>query len=333
MAARSIWAMGGTMVELRPWRLALARPAPARAGGAGGAALRRDRRAVAARHGPVAERHQPGARAGIQDARRQGGRAVDQLPRRLARAVGVDRRRGSARWPGTSNLPVIAFIEDVGASGGYWLALAADEIFAAASSIVGSIGVVHASFGFADVIERLGIERRLYTAGAKKSMLDPFRPQDPEDVDRLTGDHDRDSQRLQRHGPTATRRSAARGGRRTVRGPDLDRAQGRGTRRDRWPGRSPRRSCASVSGTRSSCRRSVRRGRGGGAGSASGGATTEARAMADAVLDAIVERCCGPATGWASRAVPACSPRPPRLECRDRDAHLLAAAFGRRSDH
>jgi serine protease SohB len=83
------------------------------------------------------------------------------------------------------NLPVVAFIEDVGASGGYWLALAADEIFAAASSIVGSIGVVHASFGLHATIERLGIERRLYTAGAKKAMLDPFRPQDPEDVDRL----------------------------------------------------------------------------------------------------------------------------------------------------
>jgi serine protease SohB len=86
---------------------------------------------------------------------------------------------------GDKRLPVIAFIEDVGASGGYWLALAADEIFAAANSIIGSIGVVHASFGFAGVLDRLGIERRLYTAGAKKSLLDPFRPQDPEDVDRL----------------------------------------------------------------------------------------------------------------------------------------------------
>jgi serine protease SohB len=82
-------------------------------------------------------------------------------------------------------LPVLAFIEDVGASGGYWLALAADEIFADPSSIVGSIGVIHASFGFAGAIERLGVERRLYTAGSKKSMLDPFRPQSPEDVERL----------------------------------------------------------------------------------------------------------------------------------------------------
>src|SRR5690606_29187500 len=83
------------------------------------------------------------------------------------------------------NLPVVAFIEDVGASGGYWLALAADEIFASASSIVGSIGVVHASFGFAEVLDRFGVERRLYTAGSKKSLLDPFRPQNPEDIDRL----------------------------------------------------------------------------------------------------------------------------------------------------
>ncbi len=82
-------------------------------------------------------------------------------------------------------LPVVAFIEDVGASGGYWLGLAADEIFADPSSIVGSIGVIHASFGFAEAIDRLGIERRLHTAGAKKSLLDPFRPQDPADVERL----------------------------------------------------------------------------------------------------------------------------------------------------
>ncbi len=82
-------------------------------------------------------------------------------------------------------LPVLAFIEDVGASGGYWLALAADEIFADARSIVGSIGVIHASFGFDEAIARLGIERRVHTAGARKGLLDPFRPQDPEDVARL----------------------------------------------------------------------------------------------------------------------------------------------------
>jgi serine protease SohB len=82
-------------------------------------------------------------------------------------------------------LPVLGFIEDVGASGGYWLALAADEIFADPRSIVGSIGVVHASFGFTEAIQRLGIERRLFTAGAKKSLLDPFRPEYPDDIARL----------------------------------------------------------------------------------------------------------------------------------------------------
>ncbi len=82
-------------------------------------------------------------------------------------------------------LPVLAFIEDVGASGGYWLALAGDEIFADPSSIVGSIGVIHASFGMHEAIERLGIERRIHTAGRNKGLLDPFEPQDPEDVERL----------------------------------------------------------------------------------------------------------------------------------------------------
>jgi signal peptide peptidase SppA len=82
-------------------------------------------------------------------------------------------------------LPVIAFVEDVAASGGYMIACAADEIIADASSIVGSIGVVGASFGFVDAIKKLGIERRIYTAGEHKAMLDPFKPEDPEDVARL----------------------------------------------------------------------------------------------------------------------------------------------------
>lgn len=83
------------------------------------------------------------------------------------------------------NLKVLSFVEDIGASGGYWLALAGDEIFADASSIVGSIGVIHASFGLQEVIARLGIERRVHTAGGRKSLMDPFRPEDPEDVRRL----------------------------------------------------------------------------------------------------------------------------------------------------
>lgn len=83
------------------------------------------------------------------------------------------------------NIPVIAFVEDAAASGGYWLACAADEIFADESSIVGSIGVVSAGFGFQGLIGRLGMERRLHTAGEKKAMLDPFQPEDPEEVAHL----------------------------------------------------------------------------------------------------------------------------------------------------
>lgn len=82
-------------------------------------------------------------------------------------------------------VPVIAFVEDVAASGGYWLALAADEIFADENSILGSIGVISAGFGFQGLLERLGIERRVHAQGERKGMLDPFRPEDPEDVLRL----------------------------------------------------------------------------------------------------------------------------------------------------
>lgn len=82
-------------------------------------------------------------------------------------------------------VPVIAFVEDVAASGGYWLAAAADEIYADESSVVGSIGVISASFGAHELLARQGIERRVYTAGKSKSMLDPFRPENPEDVARL----------------------------------------------------------------------------------------------------------------------------------------------------
>ena len=71
-------------------------------------------------------------------------------------------------------VPVFAFVEDVAASGGYWLAVAADEIFADPSSIVGSIGVISAGFGAHELLSRHGIERRVYTAGKSKSMLDPF---------------------------------------------------------------------------------------------------------------------------------------------------------------
>ncbi|MBK5961058.1 S49 family peptidase [Rhodoplanes elegans] len=83
------------------------------------------------------------------------------------------------------NLPVIAAVEDVGASGGYMIACAADEIVADPASIVGSIGVIGATFGLDKAIEKLGIERRVYTAGDNKSSLDPFLPEKPEDVARI----------------------------------------------------------------------------------------------------------------------------------------------------
>lgn len=82
-------------------------------------------------------------------------------------------------------VPVHAFVEDVAASGGYWLAAAADDIYADPASIVGSIGVISAGFGAHDFISRHGIERRVYTSVKSKSMLDPFQPEKPEDVERL----------------------------------------------------------------------------------------------------------------------------------------------------
>jgi signal peptide peptidase SppA len=82
-------------------------------------------------------------------------------------------------------LPVLVFVEDVAASGGYMIACAGDEIFCDPSSILGSIGVVGGAFGFQDLIKKIGVERRLYTAGEHKAMLDPFLPEDPEDVARV----------------------------------------------------------------------------------------------------------------------------------------------------
>ncbi|MBP2295299.1 S49 family peptidase [Azospirillum rugosum] len=83
------------------------------------------------------------------------------------------------------NVPVLAFCEDAAASGGYWLACAADEIWADESSIVGSIGVVSSSFGAHEFIQRYGIERRVYTAGDKKVLLDPFSPEREDGVAHL----------------------------------------------------------------------------------------------------------------------------------------------------
>ncbi len=91
--------------------------------------------------------------------------------------AGLVRRRAEQK-----EVRVHAVIGEAGASGGYWLACAADEIHASAMSIVGSIGVVGGGFGFEQLIARYGVERRLYTAGENKARLDPFRPERPEDV-------------------------------------------------------------------------------------------------------------------------------------------------------
>ena len=80
---------------------------------------------------------------------------------------------------------VIAFVEDVAASGGYWLACAADEIYIDQNSVVGSIGVISPGFGFVDLLKKAGIERRVYTSGKSKSFLDPFKEEKKEDIDRL----------------------------------------------------------------------------------------------------------------------------------------------------
>lgn len=83
------------------------------------------------------------------------------------------------------NLPVYTFAEDVAASGGYWLMCSGDELYASSSSIVGSIGVISSGFGFVDTIKKLGIERRVYTQGENKSVLDPFQEEDQNSIEIL----------------------------------------------------------------------------------------------------------------------------------------------------
>lgn len=83
------------------------------------------------------------------------------------------------------NKRVLVFVEDVAASGGYMIATAGDEIIADPSSIVGSIGVISGTFGFTELIKKIGVERRVHTAGTNKSSMDPFQPEKPEDVERL----------------------------------------------------------------------------------------------------------------------------------------------------
>ncbi len=101
-------------------------------------------------------------------------------PAQSAMIAGRIRRLAKER-----EVPVYAFCEDVAASGGYWLATAADEIYADDTSIVGSIGVVSASFGFTGLIDKIGVERRMHTAGERKSLGDPFAPEREEDVERI----------------------------------------------------------------------------------------------------------------------------------------------------
>jgi len=124
-------------------------------------------------------------------------RRAFSLPKLAAVALSVNSPGGSAAQSSliaariralaeAKKVPVLAFVEDIAASGGFWLACAADEIFCDATSILGSVGVISAGFGFTDAIARIGIERRLHTAGARKSLLDPFRPEKPEDVTRLS---------------------------------------------------------------------------------------------------------------------------------------------------
>jgi serine protease SohB len=137
---------------------------------------------------------------------RGGGLSIDSIGRSLERAFGLKMLKAVAlvvNSPGGSavqssliaqrirqlaaekSVPVLSFVEDIAASGGYWLATAGDEIFADKSSIVGSIGVISAGFGFVELLQRVGIERRVHTAGARKLLLDPFRAERPDDVARL----------------------------------------------------------------------------------------------------------------------------------------------------
>src|SRR6202166_2968405 len=134
------------------------------------------------------------------------GMSLAGIARTLERAIGIKNAKAIAlviNSPGGSpgqsrqiylriralaaekEMPVLVFVEDVAACGGYMIACAGDEIFCDPSSILGSIGVVGGTFGFQELIKKVGVERRLYTAGAHKAMLDPFLPEDPDDVARL----------------------------------------------------------------------------------------------------------------------------------------------------
>ena len=133
-------------------------------------------------------------------------------------------------------LPVYVFCEDVAASGGYWLACAGDEIYADGNSVVGSIGVISAGFGFVETIRKLGVERRVYASGENKAVLDPFQPEKPEDVARLKDLQADVHEFLQGPGAAPPRRQAEGGGPRSFHRCLLDRAAGAGAGPDRRTG-------------------------------------------------------------------------------------------------
>ena len=147
-------------------------------------------------------------------------------------------------------LPVLVFVEDVAASGGYMIACAGDEIFCDPSSILGSIGVVGGSFGFQELIKKIGVERRLYTAGEHKAMLDPFLPENPDDVARLKAIQREIHAHLHRAGEGEPRRAAEGRRRCAVHRRILGRRDARS--RSAWPTRSAicARRCAPASARR-----------------------------------------------------------------------------------
>ena len=176
---------------------------------------------------------QPGVKAVALEINSPGGSATQSaLIHNRIRALAAER-----------DVPVMAFVEDVAASGGYWLAAAADEIFVDDNSIVGSIGVIYSGFGFQEALAKLGVERRLYTAGEKKSLLDPFLAVNPMTSIVCAGFRGHPRQ-LQGSDPRAARRPAGRERsrplqRRVLAWPQGDRAGAR-RRHRRYPSRVAR---------------------------------------------------------------------------------------------
>lgn len=181
MATSLLDSLAARLRPLLPRRLRERRPrvAVVRLSGAIGAVMPLRTGLTLASAAPMLERAfaTPGIRAVAVVVNSPGGSPVQShLIYRRIRALAAEKKK-----------PVLVFVEDVAASGGYMIACAGDEIVADPSSIVGSIGVISAGFGFDRLIERFGIERRVHTVGENKAMLDPFRPEDPKDIERLKG--------------------------------------------------------------------------------------------------------------------------------------------------